>query len=174
MTTVNQRGSLIFTREVIKAMLLQDPLSTISTSPKRPAQRGSIVNVSSFYAATGTMAMSGSYVPTKYAVSGISKAAGMLYLSARDNSSADTHLALDHAQDSIRVNTVLPGYVNTEGLQTHQDATPELVSHITSQIAMKRLGAAEEIADVIVFLSSPMASYVTGASWVVDGGISLA
>lgn len=75
-------------------------------------------------------------------------------------------LAVEWAEHGIRVNTVSPGYIGTKLVaQMH-----ELHPIWTGKTPMKRLGEPREIADVIVFLASPKASFVTGSEWVADGG----
>ena len=69
----------------------------------------------------------------------------------------------------VRVNAVIVGYVETEAVeQTYGDAASQAA--IASKIAAGRLAKASEIADAVLFLASPMASYVTGAALHVDGG----
>jgi meso-butanediol dehydrogenase/(S,S)-butanediol dehydrogenase/diacetyl reductase len=77
-------------------------------------------------------------------------------------------LAMDHAVDNIRVNAVCPGLVATRmtAFMEKRGILPEL----TKSIPMKRIGRAEEIARVIVFLASTDASYMTGSIVVADGG----
>lgn len=77
-------------------------------------------------------------------------------------------LAMDHAVDHIRVNAVCPGLVATRltAFMDKKGILPEL----TKTIPMKRIGQAEEIAQVVVFLASEDASYMTGSIVVVDGG----
>ena len=85
-------------------------------------------------------------------------------------------LALDYARDGIRVNCVCPGYMDTEmvapffgegeeGLEARRVAG--------EQHAIGRIGQPEEVAEVVVFLASEEASFVTGAAVVVDGGMSI-
>jgi len=77
-------------------------------------------------------------------------------------------LSLDHAADNIRVNAVCPGLIATRmtAFMEKKGILPALTRHIP----MKRIGRAEEIANVVVFLSSEAASYMTGSVVVVDGG----
>jgi len=79
-------------------------------------------------------------------------------------------LAIDHARDGIRVNAVCPGLIETNlsrGLISHQ----QLMDAYRERIPMGRAGRAEEVASVVCFLASDEASYVTGTTLVVDGGI---
>jgi 3-oxoacyl-[acyl-carrier protein] reductase len=88
-------------------------------------------------------------------------------------------LANELAADNILVNTVCPGWTATERMQTviaaqaraAQQSTDDAAGAITSRIPMRRFGRPEEIADMIVFLASERASYVTGTAIQVDGGI---
>lgn len=73
----------------------------------------------------------------------------------------------------IRINAVAPGNIMFEGGSWEQNvnARPEQwMKWIRREVALKRFGEVDEIADVVVFLSSQRASFVTGATWVVDGG----
>ncbi len=82
-------------------------------------------------------------------------------------------VALDFAASGIRSNCVLPGAIDTPMIRASAalDREPQRVLDACHALALlARMGRAEEVADVIVFLLSDMASYMTGASIVVDGG----
>jgi len=74
----------------------------------------------------------------------------------------------------IRCNVVSPGpiLVKDGGWDRVRQAKPELFTSIVDQVALKRMGTSEEIANAVVFLASPAAAYITGAHLVVDGGIT--
>ena len=82
-------------------------------------------------------------------------------------------LALQLAEDNIRVNTVCPGSILFPGggWERVQNKSPEDYERFrTREFPAQRLGAAEEIADVVVFVASERASWINGASIPVDGG----
>ncbi len=117
-----------------------------------PQGSGSVVNVSSAYGSVGAPGAS-VYVASKHAVEGMTKSA-----------------ALEVAGTGVRVNVVAPGATDT-GMLTRFTNTDENKAALVSTVPMKRLATPEEIADVIVFVGSAKASYMTGASIPVDGGI---
>jgi len=119
------------------------------------AGSGSIVNFGSIWGGVGS-AGSTAYCVSKGAVHQLTRA-----------------LALDHAEQGIRVNAVAPGEVNTPMLASERDAPPtpeDLQALANATIPMKRLAEPEEIAKVVVFLASDDASYVTGEIVHVDAG----
>jgi NAD(P)-dependent dehydrogenase (short-subunit alcohol dehydrogenase family) len=117
-----------------------------------PQGSGSIVNVSSAYGSVGA-AGAAVYVGSKHAVEGMTKSA-----------------ALEVAGTGVRVNVVAPGTTDTEML-TRFTNTDENKAALVSTVPVKRLATPEEIAHVIVFVASANASYMTGASIPVDGGM---
>jgi NAD(P)-dependent dehydrogenase (short-subunit alcohol dehydrogenase family) len=114
---------------------------------------GSVVNVSSILGLVG-WSTAPAYVAAKHGVSGLTKAA-----------------ATEYAQQGIRVNSVHPGFIETP-LLTKTGITPgtDGYNFIASKHAMNRLGTADEVANLIVWLASDEASFVTGSNMTVDGG----
>ncbi|MDT3381878.1 SDR family NAD(P)-dependent oxidoreductase [Labrys neptuniae] len=81
-------------------------------------------------------------------------------------------LAVEVARDGVRVNGVAPGYIRTAQLLSKEHSLgPEGAETASAFIPMGRIGEPEEIADVIVFLASSSARYLTGQTLVVDGGL---
>lgn len=76
-------------------------------------------------------------------------------------------LALDLGPLGVRVNAVAPGIIDTP-LQTN----PEFQQPVQERAALRRVGTADEVASVVLFLLSDMAAYVTGETIVVDGGLT--
>ena len=114
---------------------------------------GSIVNMSSTYGRRGAAGAS-LYSASKHAVEGLTKSA-----------------ALEAAPSGVRVNMVAPGPIDT-GMLKRFTGTDEKKAGLTATVALKRLGRPEEVAQAIVFLASDKASFITGASYSVDGGKS--
>ena len=79
--------------------------------------------------------------------------------------------AIEYAARGIRVNCVCPGAIDTPLLRPSL-AIPGFADTTTAMIPMRRLGRPEEMANVVLFLASDLASYVTGAAVVADGGLT--
>lgn len=116
--------------------------------------KGAIVNISSGAALSGEPGLA-AYSAAKAGVINLSKTA-----------------AAEHAQHGIRINAILPGATATRGLLAGVDASPYPAEEWTKQIPSRRFGQPEEIAGAVLFLVSPLSSYVNGATLVVDGGVS--
>lgn len=80
-------------------------------------------------------------------------------------------LAVDYAAQNIRINAIAPGGTAT-GLTARQTADPDLGPFLTRRIPQQRWADPREQAEVLWFLTSPAASYITGATVPVDGGLS--
>ena len=81
-------------------------------------------------------------------------------------------LALDHGKDNIRANAICPGLITTPLTEMIQDIDP-LADAWNKAIPLGRAGSAEEVANLACFLASPLASYITGAEMIVDGGLGV-
>jgi glucose 1-dehydrogenase len=79
--------------------------------------------------------------------------------------------AIEVAQFGIRINTIQPGWTDTPG--ERKFATEETLETAGAKIPLGRLGTPEEMAEGILFLSDPRNTYMTGATLLIDGGISL-
>jgi 3alpha(or 20beta)-hydroxysteroid dehydrogenase len=111
---------------------------------------GAVVNVASIAGAVGVAGQS-AYGASKFAIRGIARCA-----------------AIELGPKGIRVNTILPGAVDTAMLHGAVGAGPPPRAATTP---LRRVGRAEEMAEVVAFLASDAASYLTGAEVVVDGGL---
>lgn len=117
------------------------------------ARRGRIINVGSVVGATGNPGQS-NYAAAKAGVVGFSKS-----------------LAREVGSRGITVNTVAPGFIDTDMTRDLPDNHKEA---LLSQIALGRLGRPQEIAAAVLFLASPGAAYITGETLHVNGGMYMA
>ena len=114
---------------------------------------GAIVNMSSIAGVIGFPQMP-IYVASKHAVLGLTKSA-----------------ALEYAKSGIRINAVAPGLIETDMLERAVDANSQLRKQFDAVTPMGHIGKPEEIANAVVWLLSNKASFVTGHTLIVDGGV---
>ncbi len=150
------------TEEGWHAALSVDVMATVRASnaalPHLLASKGNIVNVSS---------ISGYRSSTRTPAYAAVKALLINYTSSQ---------AAMHAPQGVRVNAVAPGSIEFPGgsWEQRKTAAPALYNAILNSIPFGRLGTPEEVAEVVLFLASPAARWVTGQTIIVDGGQLLA
>ena len=138
---VNQSGVFYGMKVALPAMLKQGS--------------GNIVNVASL-AGLKASGNNISYVASKFAVVGMTKAA-----------------ALEYAKKNIRINAVCPGYTDTNMLRQLLEVKPDIEDKLKSHIPMGRFGKATEVATAIGWLASDETQFMTGQTLALDGGTSL-
>jgi len=140
-------------RRVLEVNVVGTLLGMKTAAPSlRRSERGAIVNISSISGLKGA-AESAAYVASKWAVRGLTKAA-----------------AVDFAADGIRVNSVHPGVIETPMVLTPGRSRDEILERHLPRLLVRRLGTADDVVPIVLFLASDEAAYVTGAEFVVDGG----
>ena len=122
----------------------------------RRAGGGSIINTASFVATLGAATPQLAYTASKGAVLALSR-----------------ELAVVHARENIRVNALCPGPLRTELLMKYLD-TEEKRQRRLVHIPLGRFGEAAEIAQAALYLASAESSFITGTTFLVDGGITAA
>ena len=111
---------------------------------------GSIVNISSVLGSVG-IPMSSAYVTAKHGVVGLTKNA-----------------ALEYGAQGVRVNAVGPGFIHTPLVDANLDADAQAA--LAAKHALGRLGDSQEVANLVAFLASDAATFVSGSYHLVDGG----
>jgi glucose 1-dehydrogenase len=140
---VDLTGPFICSREAVKHMKIQ-----------RNPKGGCIINISSVHQA----------IPKPHYVPYATSKAGIEMMTKT--------MALELAKDNIRANIVAPGAIDTDMNIDLRENKAELES-VLKRIPLGRVANADEVANVVEFLASDKASYVTGASYFVDGGMTL-
>ncbi|MGW7315680.1 3-oxoacyl-ACP reductase FabG [Streptomyces sp. NPDC054865] len=120
--------------------------------PMMKRRKGSIVNISSVAGIYGNAGQT-NYAASKAGIIGFSRS-----------------LAKESGRYGIRVNVVAPGFVDTDMTAA---VSKGAVDGVLANVALGRMGSAEEVAELVAFLSDDRAGYITGAVFQIDGGISL-
>ncbi|KAK5050546.1 hypothetical protein LTR84_003827 [Exophiala bonariae] len=141
---INMVGVWLCQREQIRHMLKQKGLTA-------GASRGTIVNMSSVYGHKCARSNI-TYGTAKHAVLGITR-----------------NDAVTYGNEGIRINAVCPGFIETPMTMRSEGPSEGMQAYLTS-VPLARYGQPDEVADVIIFLSSPMSRYMTGTDVMVDGG----
>jgi NAD(P)-dependent dehydrogenase (short-subunit alcohol dehydrogenase family) len=118
-------------------------------------ERGSVINTASFVAVMGAATSQISYTASK---------GGVLALSRE--------LGVEFARRGVRVNALCPGPVDTPLLKALYAKDPEQAARRLVHVPMGRFAEAAEIANAALFLAGPESSFVTGSTFLVDGGLS--
>jgi 3-oxoacyl-[acyl-carrier protein] reductase len=138
--------------EVIQANLKSVfNLTKHALRPMLKSRSGSIINMSSVVGVFGNAGQA-NYAASKAGMIGFTKS-----------------IAKEVGSRSIRCNAIAPGYIETEMTGKLDDAVKET---FLQNIPLKRMGTAEEVADLVLFLASPMSAYITGQVISVCGGLN--
>ena len=136
----------------LKGTFLMSQLAGRVMADENQDRGGAIVNISSIAGVETPLLHRAAYCASKAGMVGFAR-----------------ECAREFAQYGIRVNTVVPGVFETPMTETARQ-NPEMMAKWRREIPMERLGDPDEVAQVVVFLSSEAASYMTGSTVTVDGG----
>ena len=142
MIALNVRAAFVVAQAAVRKML---------EHPERRKLGGSIIHMTSQMGRVGAERRT-VYCMTKHAIEGLTKA-----------------MAVELAPENIRVNAIAPTFLETP-MTASFFADPEFRNWVLSRIPLGRVGRMDEITGAIVFLASPAASLITGASLAIDGG----
>lgn len=119
---------------------------------KKQGRGGSIVNCSSQGGLVGIAGIT-AYTASKHGVIGLTKSA-----------------ALEYAKQGIRINVICPGTTDTPMVSTAAEGAPEHMEKVIAEIPLGRMGKAEEIASMVLWISSDFAGFAIGQVFAIDGG----
>jgi len=149
---VNARGMWLCQRAELQQMIKQEPLHA---SDSHFEARGAIANVASM-AGLRVYENLPSYCASKHAVIGFTKADGLAY-----------------AKHKIRVNAICPGVIKTPMLGDVPEEDDNDVEEMVRDMALKRQGLPEEVAECLIWIVSGRASFVTATTLAPNGGMAL-
>jgi NAD(P)-dependent dehydrogenase (short-subunit alcohol dehydrogenase family) len=143
-------GVWLWHRAEVRQMLSQEPRERATGA----TGRGTIVHVCSVhaFAASPPQVAAGAYVAGRHAILGLTRSEGVLY-----------------APQQIRINALCPGYIASPLIESSEQTKAFICNLVRERVPANRLGEPDEVADAVVFLASPMSSYMFGQSLVLDG-----
>ena len=145
---INLRATLKITKTVIRQMLAQ----SLPAGDATDACRGRVINISSIIGQRGYRGLA-TYSATKAALDGATRA-----------------LARELGDRGILVNSIAPGYLRTEMSHGLDEAQ---LGQIERRTPLRRLGTADDISPLLLFLCSPGARFITGQTFTIDGGLTV-